>query len=93
MKHTKKVATLLTGCVFLLLLDAWAPGAKSNKVSSNNAAAAAATANDQQINNNMQTMFTQGRQIFRYDTFGDEAFWGNTLHLQQAIAGDHLGGV
>ena len=76
MNHTKKVATLLTGCVFLLLLAAWAPGAKSDKASSNNAAAAAATANDQQINNNMQAMFNQGRQIFRYDTFGDEAFWG-----------------
>src|SRR6478609_3564757 len=93
MNHTKKVATLLTGCVFLLLLAAWAQGTKSNKASSNNAAAAAATANDQQINNNMQAMFNQGRQIFRYDTFGDEAFWGNTLHLQQAIAGEHLGGV
>jgi hypothetical protein len=92
MNHAKKVATLLTGCVFLLLLAAWAPGAKSNKTS-NNAAAAAATANDQQINNNMQAMFNQGRQIFRYDTFGDEAFWGDTLHLHQAIAGEHLGGV
>ena len=92
MNHTKKVAALLTGCVFLMLLAAWAPGAKSNKASSNNAAAAA-TANDQQINNNMQAMFNQGRQIFRYDTFGDEAFWGDTLHLHQAIAGEHLGGV
>lgn len=92
MNHAKKVATLLTGCVFLLLLAAWAPGAKSNKTS-NNPAAAAATANDQQINNNMQALFNQGRQIFRYDTFGDEAFWGDTLHLHQAIAGEHLGGV
>jgi hypothetical protein len=93
MNHTKKVATLLTGCCFLLLLAAWASGAKSSKTSSNSAAAAAATANDQQINNNMQAMFNQGRQIFRYDTFGDEAFWGSTLHLNQAIAGEHLGGV
>ncbi|MBZ5491961.1 MAG: hypothetical protein LAO76_13600 [Acidobacteriia bacterium] len=93
MNNTKKVVTLLTGCVFLLLLAAWAPGTKSNKASSKNAAAAAATANDQQINNNMQAMFNQGRQIFRYDTFGDEAFWGDTLHLHQAIAGEHLGGV
>jgi hypothetical protein len=92
MNHTKRVVTLLTGCVFLLLLAAWAQGAKSNKASSNNAAAAA-TANDQQINNNVQAMFNQGRQIFRYDTFGDEAFWGDTLHLHQAIAGEHLGGV
>ena len=93
MNNPKKVVTLLTGCVFLLLLAAWAPGAKSDKASSKGAAAPAASANDQQINNNMQAMFNQGRQIFRYDTFGDEAFWGNTLHLHQAIAGEHLGGI
>ncbi len=27
-----------------------------------------------------------GRQTFRFDTFGDEAFWGGTLKLHQAIA-------
>ncbi|HMB82896.1 MAG TPA: hypothetical protein VKI40_02485 [Terriglobales bacterium] len=27
----------------------------------------------------------QGEQIFRFDTFGDEAFWGDTLKLHQAI--------
>jgi hypothetical protein len=92
MNHAKKVATLLAGCVFLVLLAAWVPGAKSKKASSNNAAAAV-PANDQQISNNMQAMFNQGRQIFRYDTFGDEAFWGDTIHLHQAIAGEKLGGV
>src|SRR5215467_9379941 len=35
----------------------------------------------------------QGRQIFRFDTFGDEAFWGDTLKLHQAIEGSGLGGV
>ena len=29
----------------------------------------------------------RGRKIFRYDTFGDEAFWGDTLGLHRAIAG------
>ena len=29
----------------------------------------------------------QGRRTFRYDTFGDEAFWGGALQLHQAIAG------
>ncbi len=27
-----------------------------------------------------------GRQIFRYDTFGDEAFWTGVLHIEQPIA-------
>jgi hypothetical protein len=38
-------------------------------------------------------MLVEGQQTFRYDTFGDEAFWGETLKLHQAIAGARLGGV
>jgi hypothetical protein len=34
-----------------------------------------------------------GRKTFRFDTFGDEAFWGGTLKLHQAIAGSANGGV
>ncbi|MEK6300557.1 MAG: hypothetical protein AABO41_07535 [Acidobacteriota bacterium] len=45
------------------------------------------------INANAQQMVDAGRQIFRFDTFGDEAFWGNTLKLHQAIAGSVFGGV
>lgn len=39
------------------------------------------------------SMTQQGRFIFRFDTFGDEAYWGDTLHLHQAIEGARLGGV
>lgn len=35
----------------------------------------------------------RGRKIFRYDTFGDQAFWGDTLGLHRAIAGAANGGV
>jgi len=35
----------------------------------------------------------QGRQTFRYDTFGDEVFWGDLLGLHDAIKGEALGGV
>src|SRR5687767_5095689 len=48
---------------------------------------------DTTIENNVQTMFEEGRRIFRYDTFGDEAFWTETLGLHRAIAGENLGGV
>jgi hypothetical protein len=37
--------------------------------------------------------FQEGRSTFRFDTFGDEAFWGAMLHLQEAIEGKKLGGV
>jgi hypothetical protein len=48
---------------------------------------------DEQINISAQQMMEQGRAIFRSDTFGDEAFWGDTLQLHKAIAGEALGGV
>ena len=35
----------------------------------------------------------RGRKIFRFDTFGDQAFWGDTLGLHRAIAGQANGGV
>jgi len=38
-------------------------------------------------------MVDEGRRIFRHDTFGDEAFWGGTLQLHRAIAGERFGGV
>src|SRR5947209_8442062 len=48
---------------------------------------------DRTINTSNQKLISDGRQIFRYDTFGDEAFWGDTLKLHQAIAGAKNGGV
>ena len=48
---------------------------------------------DEQIQDNTQAMVEQGRSTFRFDTFGDEAFWGDTLKLHQAIEGANLGGV
>src|SRR5215204_5689463 len=38
-------------------------------------------------------LFEQGKGVFRFDTFGDEAFWGGDLQLHRAIAGERLGGV
>lgn len=35
----------------------------------------------------------EGREIFRYETFGDEAFWGGRLGLHRAIAGAANGGI
>src|SRR5215469_352336 len=34
---------------------------------------------------NSQQMIQQGRQIFRFDTFGDEAFWGDQLRLHETV--------
>jgi len=42
---------------------------------------------------NAEQTIEEGRQIFRFDTFGDESFWGDALKLHQAIARAKLGGV
>jgi len=38
-------------------------------------------------------LFDQGKEIFRFDTFGDEDYWGGMLQLHKAIEGAALGGV
>ena len=38
-------------------------------------------------------VLARGRRIFRFDTFGDQAFWGGALQLHRAIAGSRNGGV
>jgi hypothetical protein len=50
------------------------------------------TRRDPVVENAIQKV-QQGEQIFRSDTFGDQAFWGDTLKLHQAIEGAKLGGV
>ena len=42
---------------------------------------------------NNADLVSQGQQTFRFDTFGDEAFWGGTLHLHLTIAGGKNGGI
>src|SRR5512134_1625945 len=48
---------------------------------------------DRAIRQNSVQMTNEGRQTFRFDTFGDEDFWGDTLQLHLAIEGEDLGGV
>jgi len=46
----------------------------------------------QAIDSHAQSLVDQGREIFRQDTFGSEAFWEKT-RLADAIAGEKNGGV
>jgi len=48
---------------------------------------------DRQIGRYAERSIQAGRLIFRYDTFGSEAFWGDTLRLHEAIAGAANGGA
>jgi hypothetical protein len=53
----------------------------------------AAKKSDQDPIANAATKVKRGRRVFRFDTFGDQRFWGDTLKLHQAIEGARLGGV
>lgn len=48
---------------------------------------------DGQIKENTEKMVKEGKEIFRYDTFGSEAFWGDQLKLHAAISGQENGGT
>src|SRR6266545_6325610 len=48
---------------------------------------------DRGLETHARSLLTQGRQIFRYDTFGSEDFWGGQLKLHDAIQGQKAGGV
>jgi mono/diheme cytochrome c family protein len=54
---------------------------------------AAATGNRQAIADNSKRLLNEGRSVFRFETFGDEAWWTDTLRLHEAIEGKNHGGV
>ncbi len=76
----------LSAALALILLAGWQLAAAANS-------AQTAGSFDDPIAANSQQMMQEGQAIFRFDTFGDEVFWGDTLKLHQAIAGAALGGV
>jgi hypothetical protein len=45
------------------------------------------------VNQHSEELVAQGRQIFRFDTFGDQDFWGGALQLHKALEGAQHGGV
>ena len=92
MQPTRRFPILLTAALALAFIVAWIrlpPAGAAETASPPNPPAPF----DGVISKNTHSLVEAGRQIFRYDTFGDEAFWGDTIKLHQAIAGQKLGGV
>src|SRR5687767_6391984 len=77
---------VLAAAVVLLLTD-WGWAQKQNDQTQST------RDSDAQISQNAQQMIEEGRRTFRFDTFGDEDFWGGTLKLHQAVAGAAHGGI
>jgi hypothetical protein len=45
------------------------------------------------IEKNMKEMYDKGKAVFRFETFGDEAFWTDKLQLHKIIADEKHGGT
>jgi hypothetical protein len=73
--------------------EAAATGPAAGKKGSDAPASRSASPFDGVISRNAGDMLESGRRIFRFDTFGSEAFWGDALQLHKAIAGEKNGGV
>ena len=48
---------------------------------------------DDPILANAKQMLEEGKHTFRFETFGDEAWWTDALQLNKAIAGEKNGGI
>jgi hypothetical protein len=48
---------------------------------------------DEAATKNSTQMLKEGKQTFRFDTFGSEDYWGEQLKLHRAIEGEKLGGI
>src|SRR5437870_1353703 len=76
----------------LVLTSVAAATLRQSVASAQTQPSATMTSFDSTITQNAQRMIEEGRKTFRFDTFGDEAFWGDQLQLHKAIAGSKLGG-
>jgi hypothetical protein len=92
MSHRAKVSSAFVAALGLLAL-VLVVVPRASVGSAAEAAPPPASSFDGVIARNAKDMMAQGRQTFRFDTFGSEAFWGDTLQLHRAIAGAKNGGV
>jgi hypothetical protein len=93
--HRRAALRIGTGaavCVVAALSVVWlARGRAQNDNGMNNTAPL--NAFDARIATQAVEAVRDGRHTFRFDTFGDEDFWGGKLQLHRAIEGQTLGGV
>jgi hypothetical protein len=83
---------MLAGAALVLYLGAVIAAVTFAAVSGTKAQPSRSPADVRNAKSN-RALFLSGRRIFRFDTFGDQAFWGRALQLHRAIAGRRNGGV
>jgi len=85
MKYKRQVT------IILLLVTIIAISNCTKLEHSRNAEDNSAAISNKAIDNN-KSLIEQGKQVFRFDAFGDEDFWSGLLHIDKAIAGSANGG-
>ena len=93
MRNKPLMSIAIAAVLALSLLIAMRRVGEGETQVADNASKAALSENDRMIGQYAQQMITEGRRIFRFDTFGSEAFWGDALQLHKAIAGEKNSGV
>jgi len=88
----KPFISLMAIVAFVAATGAGAPSDAQTPVITHDRTDASTTV-DRVIDRQAAKTLAEGRYVFRFDTFGDEAFWGDTLQLHQAIEGTPFGGV
>jgi Cytochrome c len=89
----KLVTPLIVGATLVATLGIITAPSNAQTPSTDDSDAASVTAADRRVDRHAARTLEEGRHIFRFDTFGDEAFWGDTIKLHQAIEGTGFGGV
>jgi len=86
MKHKKPIFVVSALVVFVFFLQCSRDIKKDGRTAS-------LLANETTASRDKNKSFVDnGRDIFRYDAFGDEGFWSGLLHLDKAITGANNGG-
>lgn len=86
MKYKKQLATVLT----LVAVIAAFQCTKNEKVETGSTDTSFNTLSKN--GKGKKGLIEEGKQIFRFDAFGDEDFWSGLLHIDKAIAGEVNGG-
>jgi hypothetical protein len=84
--------TLLSVLSTVALAAAWPVHIRAQGVDDSHGQSGA-IAFEERIRTQAIAAFREGRRTFRFDTFGDQDFWGRQLQLHRAIEGQKLGGI
>src|SRR5688572_4824089 len=87
-----KLTTIVTAAITLIVMLSRCESPQKTKREANDESGSPNAWNTS-ITENATEMLEKGKAVFRYETFGDEAFWSGKLQLHKAIADEKAGGI